>query len=415
MSTELTFYDKFSDSESAVRMMGESIAMSKLFNCESVHQGNVIAMECLVRRIPPLMLAQRYHLIKNKLSMQADAMLAEFDMVGKHRLIERSPERAAIELDLDGKTYRFELTWEQAQAEPFVYEGKEADVVAALAAGRKPPIKPKYATPRARMQMLWARVVSDSVTAIYPGAKSGCYTPEEVDDFQGGPSALPTAGDAEDAEFTPVKSEDLPAESTKAEPAIDNASGMCTASMSESIKGLFDQLGMAPEVRSKAIAKRNPEATTLRQLTAEQADDLHQALAGKVAELLAARIKQRLAEIEQEIPGISAKAVAKLKASGLARFVDLPREKALELLSAMASPQTLEQFFGVALWSPADSKKLTGPAMAIARAPALAGLAERFAPERIWRVGLELFGFPPTLQLATNDLLTLQNALEKGM
>lgn len=360
MSTELAFYDRFSNSESAVKMLGESIAMSKMFNCESIFQGNVLACECLARRIPPLMLAQRYHLIKNKLSMQADAMLAEFDAVGKHRVIERSPERAAIELEYEGKTYTFALTWEEAQCEPFVYEGKEGDVVDALAAGRTPKLKPKYATPRSRMQMLWARVVSDSVTAVYPGAKAGSYTPEEVDDFQGGPSALPATPDESDVIEGEVISTTTPSEAppfdpgsdlgSKAEAATEPASGMCSASMSESIKKLFGELGLTPEQRTKAIRSRNEKAETVRHLSAAEADNLYQALRGKLAELTAGRIKLKLQAIEQEHPGTVAMITKKLKDSGFQKLADLPRELQLELLSAMDAPTALQSYVGAAIW-----------------------------------------------------------------
>jgi hypothetical protein len=52
----------------------------------------------MVRGMPPLTLAEKYHLIQGKLSMRADAMLAEFNARGgKHKIKERSPERVAID------------------------------------------------------------------------------------------------------------------------------------------------------------------------------------------------------------------------------------------------------------------------------------------------------------------------------
>ena len=52
-----------------------------------------------------------------------------------------------------------------------------------LARGQTPPLKAKYSTPRARMQMLWARCVSDGVRVVAPECVQGIYTPEETADF----------------------------------------------------------------------------------------------------------------------------------------------------------------------------------------------------------------------------------------
>ena len=45
--------------------------------------------------------------------------------------------------------------------------------------------KDNWATPRSRMQMLWARVVSDGVRTMAPEICSGIYTPEETADIVG--------------------------------------------------------------------------------------------------------------------------------------------------------------------------------------------------------------------------------------
>jgi len=182
-------YDRAGDVAGFIREIGDAIYKSRMFGCETAAQGHVLALECAAKRLPPLALAERYHLIQGKLSMKAEAMLADFhtQLGGAHKILERSPKRAAIEITLDGTTTTFELTWTEAMKEPFVYAGKESDVVTTLAAGKreKLQLKPKYATPRARMQMLWARVVSDAIRAFSPEVVAGHYTPEEVADFDG--------------------------------------------------------------------------------------------------------------------------------------------------------------------------------------------------------------------------------------
>jgi hypothetical protein len=175
-TTAMTLYERIPDPVNAIQLMGSDIAKSGLFNCGSLEQGRVLALECFARGVPPLTLAETYHIIDNKLSMKADKMLARFEEFGgKYKVVSRTPDLAAIEVTIGGQTNKFSLSWEEAQQEPFVY----------LASGQKPKFKTKYATPRSRTQMLWARVVSDSVRAVCPRANSGTYTPEEIDDFQG--------------------------------------------------------------------------------------------------------------------------------------------------------------------------------------------------------------------------------------
>ncbi len=186
MSTALTVYERMSDPIHAIQVLGNAIAKSGMFGCGSVEGGQVFAMECLARRMPPLTLAERYHVIFNKLSMKAEAMLAGFEAVGgKYAILSRSPDGSCIEFTrASGEKHTLSLTWEDAQKEPFAYEGKEDAIVKALTAGKPPAFKPKYATPRSRMQMLWARLVSDSVRFLAPSVVCGVYTPEEIGDFE---------------------------------------------------------------------------------------------------------------------------------------------------------------------------------------------------------------------------------------
>jgi hypothetical protein len=200
---EVAVYDRITNVGAFVDQLGQAIYRSGMFGCESPAQGNVMAMECMARRQPPLSLAERYNVIKGKLSMKADAMLAGFRALGgKTKVIKRTEDEACIELRLDGEKERFRFTWEEAQREPFIYNGKEADVLAKMEAGKTPALKPKYATPRSRMQMLWARVVSDAVRTMAPEVCAGTYTPEEQADIAG--VDLADQGPADDANMETV-------------------------------------------------------------------------------------------------------------------------------------------------------------------------------------------------------------------
>ena len=164
---------------------GDLLAQAGFLGTRNPGEGFLVMAACQQTGMSLVEFQQKYHLRQGRFSMQAHAMLAEFvERGGSYKLIERSPERAALELTIGGNTYLSEITWEQAQEEPFVYAGGESAQLAALDLPReKRQIKSKYKTPRSRMQMLWARAVSDGVVVVDPGARGGIYTPEEMDDI----------------------------------------------------------------------------------------------------------------------------------------------------------------------------------------------------------------------------------------
>ena len=178
----LAVFDRIADPMVAVEKLGDWFFKSGLFGLANPSQGHVVAMACLCDRVNPMEIGRRYHVIEGRLSMKAEAMLAGFhERGGKHRIVERSPEAAEIELTPPGgDPVKFRFTWEEAKQESFPYRnGKDGD------------LKNNWRTPRGRMQMLWARAVSDGVRAIMPGVVVGTYTPEEIGDM---PAALPEGG-----------------------------------------------------------------------------------------------------------------------------------------------------------------------------------------------------------------------------
>lgn len=420
----LTVYDQFQDPQSGIQVLGTAIAKSGMFGCESEHQGIVLAMECFARRQPPLTLQEKYHLIKGKLSMKADAMLAGFNQGGgKHRIIERTADRAAIELELDSQKQVFSLTWEDAQNEPFVYNGNESDTVKSLAKNDKSKLtlKAKYATPRSRSQMMWARVVSDGVRAMMPGVNCGNYTPEELEDAEEGntaparsngkskaPAAASTTASAPaaqqpggviDGEFE-VKS-DKPANTpaaaastttTTAPPA--EPTGLASREQCRRITDLFCKLQLSTDAIDKILAKRNVTAT--QSLKAEQAAEIIAGLEKKVAQAEATAtaatnyvdgqsrsnpaaetitpatpcsqsqidaIKAALQEMKQIVPTCVTDVVQKLAASGKSKLADLSSRDA-SLLLEDAKNRTLDTFFQRSLetWQPAEKPATENPA-----------------------------------------------------
>lgn len=416
MSTALTVYENISDPVSAMKSVGSAIAKSKIFQLENEAQGEVFALECFVRRCSPFSLAQRFDLIHNRLSMKAEAMLAELLILGGgYRIVERSAERAALELTFGGNVLLSSLTWVEATKEPFVYGGKESDVLKLLASGKAPEIKPKYATPRSRMQMLWARAVSDGVRAICPGVNQGTYTPEEIDDFDGNGNGEATAtkrgrppkteaaepkatspangeaGEVVDAEYVVVP-DAKPTTAAAAPAETKPVAAFCTAQQSDRIKELWGLLNVSVEDRNKQLAKRN--ASVARNLTAADAADLLEKLEelwakrqqsaepAKQAEPatttkqpdqqptpedltapcgeLADELRRLLPIVNQSVPGVAAKIREKMHAAGLQKFDELTRGDALLLRDALKHGG-VEAFFVVALWpAPKPTNELAG-------------------------------------------------------
>lgn len=184
-TTAIATYAKFKDPLEAVAKLGIAFAESAMFGCHNKSQGQVLALACLTEGRSPIEIKRKYHLIGGNLSMRADAMLAEFRRLGgKHKIIERSPDRAAVELVHEGQLYEFEFTWEEAQGEDYT-KTKSGD------------LKDNWSTPRRRMQMMWCRLISDSIRAVCPEVCAGQYTPEELS----GDAYAEPQEDTIDAEF----------------------------------------------------------------------------------------------------------------------------------------------------------------------------------------------------------------------
>lgn len=198
MSTAMTVYEQVKDPLQFIKEVGQAIHTSGMFGATGPAQGQMLAMECMVKGLPPLSLAERYHIIEGKLSMKADAMLAAFrHLGGEHEQLQRNEDGAEIELSMPSRLtkkvvrQKFKLTWAEAQKEPFPY-------------GSGGKLKKNWASPRARMQMMWARVVSDGVRAMAPEVVAGYYTPEELggESTDDEPAQQPPAtGEVIDAEY----------------------------------------------------------------------------------------------------------------------------------------------------------------------------------------------------------------------
>jgi hypothetical protein len=358
-NTELTVYSRIADPLAFVREFGTEIALSKMFGCANEAQGKVFAMACLCEETNPIALSRKYNVIENNLSMKSDAMLAELRARGgKHRVLERTAEKASVEITYDDQVYVESFSWNEAQIEPYVFckDGKT--------------LKKNWATPRARRQMLWARVISEAVRTVAPEIVSGIYTPEETSDFVDESITVvakpvdvvqlmqATAakvdekiGEVVDAEFEVV--DDKPAKPKT-----------CTAEQRTQIKSLFDAVGATEEQIKAAIAKRG--VASMRYLTPEQANELIDGLTKKAqqaAEKVTGESKvpddtrsshtaaavggelvdQIKAMLKDDIP-LMKRIKEHLVTNGKSKIADLSHEEALALKKDLEM-ETIENFF----------------------------------------------------------------------
>jgi hypothetical protein len=369
-STELSVYERCGDPLAAVKEMGLAIAKSRMFGCESVEQGMVFAWECFSRKCSPLSLTETYHVIDGKLAMRADAMLARFiEQGGRHVIIERSPDRAAVQLLQDGETQAFSFTWEEAQAEGLP-NGKNG-------------IKTNWSTPRRRMQMLWARVVSDGVRAMAPQVCAGAYTPEDFGHSIDNQDDAEPAADSTPAVVTTVEVTAAAPPVVKTEPAaaspatvVEPAARPITREQKDAIRKLVNELG-AQDSLEAALKKRG--VSSINSLTYNQAGEIvakltaakqkqelavevagqtklpdpttEAALAGPCTQAQIAIAKQLIEEINQLQPGIVSKIKAKLKDAGLAKISDLSMRDCDSLLAQLGK-RNLDAFFAAELAKP---------------------------------------------------------------
>lgn len=151
-----------------VQTMAKAVAQSGLFGAKTLDQALALMLVAQAEGMHPMTAVQTYDIIDGKPAMKAQAMLARFQRAGG--TVEwkaRTSERACASFTHpQGGTVEVEWTIEMAKA--------------SVAIGRN-GLKDNWRKfPR---QMLTARVISEGVTTVYPAAKGGFYTPEEVQDF----------------------------------------------------------------------------------------------------------------------------------------------------------------------------------------------------------------------------------------
>lgn len=371
---DLAMYERITDPVAAIKALGSVIAKSRIFGCESEAQGEVMAWECLARGIPPLKLKETYHLINtgggSSLAMRADAMLAGFLQIGgHHRILRRDGDAAEVELTIGGETQTFRCTFEDCE-QAGITEGKSGT-------------KDNWSSPRQRMQMLWARVVSDGVRAMAPQVCAGKYTPEDFGRALPSPDDPGIGGDVQTITVTPenhgavVSTETAgPPSPAASSPEPLPESTPITPEQKTRIRDLVAELD-ASAALERALAKRG--VNSINSLKFSDAADILAKLWDKAcqrradatagASTLAADTRQAenagpctaaqvelaktlVAELEQLQPGISKKIKAKLVAAGLSKISDMTLGDCERFLGQLGR-RNIEEFFAASLAKPA--------------------------------------------------------------
>lgn len=302
MTTELTIYQDIPDKLSAMTQIGNAIAKSQMFGCTNSEQGQILALECMSRGMPPLAMAERYHLIQGKLAMKADAMLAAFEKVGgSWEIKEYSPLATEIVFTRGKNVLPVRITWEDAQQEPWPW-GKDDPKT------KEKVLKSNWASPIGRQDLLWARVVSRGVRRLAPSVVCGAYTPEEIDDFIEGEIVTPKA-------IQPVTATSVPKPKTKSA-AVDQQT---VSPQSEEVAEEAEFTTVAEDSEPEA----GPGKTTMKPAEEPCSEQVQQ------------RIKEVLNQIAERDPEVKNRVKEKLVNCGLQKIVDMTQVEAETLLKAL--------------------------------------------------------------------------------
>jgi len=145
--------------------VGQYLSKSGLLGINSAEQGFLVACTCHQTGISFIEFKQTYHIINNQLSKRSDKMQADFQKAGGViEIVQKDSDGSIVKLTHGKTSYTSRCIWEEIKVEPFAKTKN-------------------YETPRKRMQMMWARAISDGVRTVFPEVAAGVYTPEEVETF----------------------------------------------------------------------------------------------------------------------------------------------------------------------------------------------------------------------------------------
>ena len=186
LARQTSSYDRVENPIAAAETLGNWISKSCMFGADRPEQGHILALQCIVEKMPPLEMMKHFHLIGGKLARRSDSMLAGYrERGGKVKWLQFDGEAARARWSYDGNDIELAYTLEDAKQ-----------------AGLYPPQKPGSGWNKNRAEMLRARLVSKAVRMLAPEVCTGQYTPEEIEDFNTpGKAISPLMSKAESVEI----------------------------------------------------------------------------------------------------------------------------------------------------------------------------------------------------------------------
>lgn len=158
-------YDNIDATLRFINEIGPVLWKSGAGGVKTESEGKLMALACLTERKNPFEINRTYHLMDGKLTMRADAMLAEFRARGgsfKWIKTGDDEQEAILHLEIDGDSIDSKYTFKQAE---------KAGLVRSGSGWTKNPAN-----------MLRARATSEGIRMIAPEIIAGTYTPEEIED-----------------------------------------------------------------------------------------------------------------------------------------------------------------------------------------------------------------------------------------
>lgn len=184
---------------SDLERMANAFAASKLFGVKDKDQALALMLVAQAEGRHPASAAQDYSIIQGRPSKKADAMLRDFLASG-------------------GKVEWHKLADDQADATFSHPAGGSARIDWTLDRAKKAGLSGNAMYAKYPRQMLRSRVVSEGVRTVCPGATSGMYVPEEVQDIVASETRsapAPEPEPAQEAEFTPIVKRKSSAQATR--------------------------------------------------------------------------------------------------------------------------------------------------------------------------------------------------------
>ena len=154
-----------------VERMAVAVAKSGLFGVKTPDQAMALMLIAQAEGLHPAIAARDYHIINNRPTLKADAMLARFHTAGGTVRWGEYTDKRVVGTFSHPQGGSVEIEWTLDMA-----------ITAGLT---KNPTWKSY--PR---QMLRARCISEGIRTVFPGVVVGTYTPEEAEDM-GAASAAP--------------------------------------------------------------------------------------------------------------------------------------------------------------------------------------------------------------------------------